>query len=290
MRRGYCCFKNYSVEMRESFESSQCHRVDIEKKSQSFSVVTLFSNAKTTMLKKAQRQPAQELDLNLLAGEVTVIAGAESSGKSTLLDHWLSAASISERRLDLDNSHIISRRLNRWGGELIVPLNLNPFQNNQATTVFSYALHRLTQCSGGLVKTKRLRSELEKRITVGLSRVGMSDRTQESVHELTLADELRLQLALLYVQSPQLVVADEYTAGLLIDEAQQVLDLIKSMVQEKAWKCVLVLSNLQQVQWVADRVLVVSDDMIVFEGGPETFNQQRLLQAMVVAGGAALAG
>ncbi len=109
------------------------------------------------------------------------------------------------------------------------------------------------------------------------------DRTQAGIAAATLLDEVRLPLRLLdalphelskgqrqrvaiarsLVLEPQLLVADDPTAGIDVTVRSQILDVIAEIQQERSFAALIVTADLGEVRRIASRVAVMMRGRIV---------------------------
>lgn len=110
------------------------------------------------------------------------------------------------------------------------------------------------------VKNKRLRAERAREI---LTKIGLVDKADTSVHALSGGQKQMLALAGVLATDPEIVVADEPTTLLDLHNTRLIADQIFSLRQQ----VVLVTHDLSLAAR-CDRVLVVDGARIVFDGAP----------------------
>jgi ABC-2 type transport system ATP-binding protein len=120
-----------------------------------------------------------------------------------------------------------------------------------------------------------------------LDRVAMSCRIDEVWHKriraLSKGFRQRVGLAQALLHDPQVLILDEPTAGLDPNQIQLVRDLIRGLVRPQdgvAAKTVLLSTHiLQEVEAVADRVVLVSEGRLKFSGTPKELASGSSLEA-----------
>ncbi|AXT86937.1 cobalt ABC transporter ATP-binding protein [Aeromicrobium sp. A1-2] len=110
------------------------------------------------------------------------------------------------------------------------------------------------------IKDKRQRTERARAI---LERIGLADKADTSVHALSGGQKQMLALAGVLATDPDILVADEPTTLLDLRNTRLIADQIFSLRQQ----VVLVTHDLELAER-CDRVLVVDDARIVFDGAP----------------------
>lgn len=76
------------------------------------------------------------------------------------------------------------------------------------------------------------RKEMDKRIDEVLSEVGMSTKGYRMPHELSGGEQQRIVIARALLNKPELILADEPTGNLDVKNAQEVIRLLREIVEE----------------------------------------------------------
>ena len=85
-----------------------------------------------------------------------------------------------------------------------------------------------------------------------------------------LADQRKLEVALLMALDPDVYMFDEPTAGMSVDEVPVVLDLIRNLKTRRDRTILLVEHKMDVVRQLADRIVVLHNGTLVADGEPET--------------------
>ncbi len=91
-----------------------------------------------------------------------------------------------------------------------------------------------------------------------LEAVGLSDRANYHISQLSMGQRQRVALARALVTNPDLILADEPTASLDAESGQTAMRLLKDLCQEMG-KTVLVVTHDSRIFSMADRILTLSD-------------------------------
>jgi oligopeptide/dipeptide ABC transporter ATP-binding protein len=128
-----------------------------------------------------------------------------------------------------------------------------------------------------------------------LRSVGISDAAHQLrayPHELSGGMCQRVVIALALANSPELLMADEPTAGLDVTIQIQILDLVRALVRETGAASILATRDLAQVAHYCDRIIVLRHGHIVeeakvadFFAGPKSDYGRRLMRAAMAARG-----
>jgi len=201
------------------------------------------------------------VDLTVGAGEIVAVVGASGSGKSTLL-HLLGALEGADAgAVEIAGESVAAART---AGQL------DELRNRRIGFVFQFH-HLLKEFSavenvamplriGGLSRTEAMA-----RATRLLERVGLGARISHRPAELSGGEQQRVAVARALVHRPALLLADEPTGNLDHHTAEDIHDLIVSVIRESSVAAVLVTHN-AALAARADRVLTLVDGRLVEPG------------------------
>ncbi|URM52738.1 ABC transporter ATP-binding protein [Mycoplasma sp. SG1] len=75
----------------------------------------------------------------------------------------------------------------------------------------------------------------------------------------------RLNILLAVIHNPKLLVLDELSTGLDIQQKQRIKNFIKSLIVENNWTVIMVSHNMEELEELCDRLLVIEDGKIVYD-------------------------
>lgn len=81
-------------------------------------------------------------------------------------------------------------------------------------------------------------------------------------------DQRKLEVAILLAMEPDVFMFDEPTAGMSVDEAPVILDLIAAIKQDRSRTILLVEHKMDVVRALADRIVVLHNGVLVADGAP----------------------
>lgn len=82
-------------------------------------------------------------------------------------------------------------------------------------------------------------------------------------------DQRKLEVALLLAMDPDIYMFDEPTAGMSVDEAPVILELIEDIKKDSSRTILLVEHKMDVVRALADRIIVLHNGELVADGKPE---------------------
>lgn len=106
------------------------------------------------------------------------------------------------------------------------------------------------------------------RALAALERVGLADRADISASELSHGDKRKLELALVLAAEPGVLLLDEPTAGVSVEETRPLVDLIQS-VHQSGTAIVMVEHRMEFVVDVSERIAVMAEGRLLTVGDPD---------------------
>jgi putative ABC transport system ATP-binding protein len=196
------------------------------------------------------------VDLDVDAGQVTLLMGPSGSGKTTLVSIMgailrpsSGSVRIAGRKITgLKERELPSVRLNHIG---FVFQGFNLFPTLSAAENVELAL-KLKKASS---------SEARKRARALLDDVGLSDKYNSFPADLSGGQKQRVAIARALAGQPDIVLADEPTAALDKDSGRVVMQLLRSLAHEKG-RAVVVVTHDNRVLEYADRIVKIEDGRI----------------------------
>lgn len=119
-----------------------------------------------------------------------------------------------------------------------------------------------------------------------LARVGLADRADDLASQLSHGGQRRLEVAILMALDRPVLMFDEPTAGMSLDEMPIVLDLIRAIKADKRRTVLLVEHKMDVVRSLADRVVVLHNGYLVADGDPATVMESPIVQDAYLGMGA----
>lgn len=206
---------------------------------------------------EARKQALFDIDLDVQAGELTVLMGASGSGKTTLLTlmgclrrvQEGSVRLLGQELLGADDERLMQMR--RRLGFIFQAHNLHESLTALQNVRLGLAVHggepdRHWQAASAHV----------------LGVLGLADRLHYLPARLSGGQKQRVAIARALVGNPQVVFADEPTAALDRVSALQVVHLLKALARQRG-TTVLMVTHDSKVIDLADRILTLEQGRLV---------------------------
>ncbi len=187
-------------------------------------VVSLIGAKKRYSLGKTSIQALDGVSMDIVRGEFVALVGPSGSGKSTLLNvcGLLDKLDSGEYKLNGENVSSLKRKTaTRFRRQNIgfIFQNFNLFPVMTVHENIEYPLLLL-----GVSKKDR-----DRRVAEAIDQVGISGYAGSLPDKLSGGERQRVAIARALVKEPSLVVADEPTASLDTETANQIIDLMQSL-------------------------------------------------------------
>jgi branched-chain amino acid transport system ATP-binding protein len=111
-----------------------------------------------------------------------------------------------------------------------------------------------------------------------LERVALGAKRHAWVGTLSHGDQRKLEVAILLALEPEILMFDEPTAGMSVDEVPVVLDLIHQVKAERNKTVLLVEHKMDVVRSLADRIVVLHNGTLVADGEPAAVMRSKIVQ------------
>lgn len=202
-------------------------------------------------------------------GELTAIVGPNGAGKTTWFNLVSGQLTQTEGRIFLEGNDVTglapSARAKAGIGRAFQLTNLFP----KLSVIENVRLAvQARHGAGGRFLSRpaaRLRDEAE----IYVERVRLTSMAHLPAAALPHGDQRKLEVALLLAMEPKVFMFDEPTAGMSVDEAPVILDLIAEIRKDASKTILLVEHKMDVVRALADRIVVLHNGELVADGLPD---------------------
>lgn len=110
-------------------------------------------------------------------------------------------------------------------------------------------------------------------VSRGIEIADLGERINDKVDTYSKGMQRRLLVGRALMTDPKLAILDEPTSGLDVNNAQEIRRLIKNTAKQGT-TVLLSSHNMLEVEFLCDKIALISDGIIVEEGTPETLMQK----------------
>lgn len=122
--------------------------------------------------------------------------------------------------------------------------------------------------------------EIKKKSKVILNEIGIDINPDELVSALPMAIRQMVEIAKVLTQNPEIIIFDEPTAALSIDEVNRLFKILMDL-KEKGKAVIFISHRLKEVLDISDVITVMKDGQVIITEKTDYFNEDKLISAMV---------
>lgn len=219
----------------------------------------ILLRAERLSLVREKRAVVKDISLSVRAGELLAIAGRNGAGKSTLLAMLSGLQEPSSGSVAL-----MGKPLPTWKeAELRSRIGFifqHPEHQFVADTVYDELAYSLRL-------QKRSETEIKERVSSLLRRFRLEGLESFSPFSLSQGQKRRLSVAAMLSDEPQILLCDEPTYGQDAHGAKELMSGLRARA-DQGLAVVVITHDMEFVQEYADRVIVMNNGSIHFEGPP----------------------
>lgn len=211
---------------------------------------------------EARKQAIFDINLRIKRGELTVLMGPSGSGKTTLLTLIGCLRDVQEGSVTVLGSQLrgagepVLEGLRRRLGFIFQAHNLH-----ESLTATQNVLMGLQVHGGGDAAKQQLAARHV------LTLLGLEDRRDYLPGNLSGGQKQRVAVARALVSNPEIVLADEPTAALDKESGHTVVQMLKTLGQQRGTTTVMVTHD-PRILEMADRIITLEDGAIVSDTKP----------------------
>jgi energy-coupling factor transporter ATP-binding protein EcfA2 len=208
----------------------------------------------------------KDLNLEIRSGEIVLIAGKSGCGKSTLLraingliphQH---AGEYSGQVL-VDELEVSSTKMS------VLATRVGYIFQNPENQIFMFSVEH--DIAFGLENLSKETSEIREKVNWALDVLGIRELALRAPHELSDGQKQRVAIAGSIVMGQKILILDEPMSLLDPYTATSVVQLIKKLRDELGITILIVEHRLDLVSKIANRLIVIDNGKIVFDGDPK---------------------
>ncbi len=208
----------------------------------------------------------KDIDLNVARGSIHALIGPNGAGKTTVFNLLTRFLPSSAGTIVYDGSDITHRKPTDIANKGMV-------RSFQISAIFPHltvldnvrvALQRRLGLSYHFWRSERVLNSLNERAMALLDEVGLTEFADTISVELAYGRKRALEIATTLALDPRLMLLDEPTQGMSVEDVGKVTDLIKQVAADRT--VLMVEHNLKVVATLADTITVLNRGEILAEG------------------------
>lgn len=192
----------------------------------------------------------KDLELNFEKGKIYALTGESGCGKTTLLNMMAKLESYDSGQILYNGQDLKTIKTQSYFRDHLGYLfqNFGLIENNSIDQNLDL----------GLVDHRFSKQEALKQKEAVMAKVNLSHlKLSQKVFELSGGEAQRVALAKLFLKNPPIILADEPTASLDADNAQEVMDLLKSLATSE--RVIVVATHSPDIWKQADEVIKLGE-------------------------------
>jgi branched-chain amino acid transport system ATP-binding protein len=226
------------------------------------------------------------VSMRVAKGEVRAVIGPNGAGKSTLFNLITGNLPPSGGEIWFDGRRITGMPVHRV-------CQLGIARTFQLTSLYPEMTARENVRLAGLAREpgrwlpwggRATLSQAARRGEVALERLGLNAVADRQAGLLSHGDQRLLEVAMALAQEPRLLLLDEPTQGLSIEETAQTVETLAALLSNGDMTVLLVEHDMEVVFRLAARITVLHRGAVIADGTPEAVQADPLVQEAYLGG------
>ena len=226
------------------------------------------------------------VDMTVEAGETRAIIGPNGAGKTTLFNLLTGVLTASEGQVIFEGRNItslpvhdiIQRGISRTFQLTHLFPELSVLENVRIAAQ-ARNNRRWYFLGGSQIINDSKATALE-----AIKKLGLGDRATIQAGMLSHGDQRLLEIAMALSQNPKLLLLDEPTQGLSIEETERAINILKDLLNSSDLTVILVEHDMEVVFRLAEKITVLHRGRVIADGSPETVKADNTVQEAYLGG------
>ncbi len=229
-----------------------------------------------------------DVDLTVRPGEFRSIIGPNGAGKTTLFNLLSGALPASRGTIRFDGAVITDlspqERVRRGIGRSFQILNIfGELSVRENVRLAAQSAHREEYgVLESLFKPTDRYEVINERTDDVLETVDLASLAHEEANALDYGGKRRLEIGMVLATDPKIVLFDEPTAGMSIEETDRTIDLIEEVLADRT--LLLIEHDIELVMELSDRITVLNQGQVIAEGRPSAIAEDQAVQDAYLGG------
>ena len=226
------------------------------------------------------------VDMTVEAGETRAIIGPNGAGKTTLFNLLTGVLTASEGQVIFEGRNItslpvhdiIQRGISRTFQLTHLFPELSVLENVRIAAQ-ARNNRRWYFLGGSQIINDSKATALE-----AIKKLGLGDRATIQAGMLSHGDQRLLEIAMALSQNPKLLLLDEPTQGLSIEETERAINILKDLLNSTDLTVILVEHDMEVVFRLAEKITVLHRGRVIADGSPDTVKADNSVQEAYLGG------
>lgn len=220
------------------------------------------------------------VSLQVKEGEILAIVGPNGAGKSVLFGLISGLLRPTSGHIRIQDTEITGWKPHRIARQGIARTFQTTALFDQLRVMDNLAIGYRQRTAGGfwstLLHTRRWEEDKNRttaKVIEILSFIGLAEKAFHFVSTLSQAEQKRLSIGVALISEPKMILLDEPTGGLILEDTDQITDLIKKIHKVAGVTVCLIEHKMRMVMGLADRMIVLNFGSVIAEGTPVEISQ-----------------
>jgi len=226
------------------------------------------------------------VDMTVEAGETRAIIGPNGAGKTTLFNLLTGVLTASEGQVIFEGRNItslpvhdiIQRGISRTFQLTHLFPELSVLENVRIAA--QARNNRRWYFLGG----SQIINDSKAVALEAIKKLGLGDRATIQAGMLSHGDQRLLEIAMALSQNPKLLLLDEPTQGLSIEETERAINILKDLLNSTDLTVILVEHDMEVVFRLAEKITVLHRGRVIADGSPDTVKADDSVQEAYLGG------
>jgi branched-chain amino acid transport system ATP-binding protein len=217
-----------------------------------------------------------DVSLHVREGEILAIVGPNGAGKSVLFGLLSGLLRPTSGQIYLRGEEITGLKPHQIARKGIGRTFQTTSLFDQLRVFDNLAIGYRLRTGGGfwstLLHSRRWQEDQNRTYTMVmeiLNFIGLAEKAWHFVSTLSQAEQKRLSIGLALISQPKIILLDEPTSALILEDTDQITDLIKKIYGLKGITVCLIEHKMRLVMDLAQRIIVLNFGRVIAEGTPE---------------------
>ena len=226
------------------------------------------------------------VDMTVEAGETRAIIGPNGAGKTTLFNLLTGVLTASEGQVIFEGRNITSLPVHD-----IIQLGIS--RTFQLTHLFPelsvlenvrIAAQARNNRRWYFLGGSQIINDSKATALKAIKKLGLGDRATIQAGMLSHGDQRLLEIAMALSQNPKLLLLDEPTQGLSIEETERAINILKDLLNSSDLTVILVEHDMEVVFRLAEKITVLHRGRVIADGSPDTVKADVSVQEAYLGG------